>query len=190
VLCRAKGCTVPYALCYDHLSLSIIFLFPVVFVSVPPPPIRASAPQGARGASLSGSQRDGSRRLPVGSWCPRAAGPVTPETQYNEVVVGKFAQKVGRGNVFMASGPLPPSHCPPNPNPNGFGTPNFQRKLSFPPFSILFFSPFVANPSTQTRRPTCPLPHLPTCPEDLVIPGSGVSGGKGRVAVEGVDGVD
>eukprot|EP00667_Euglena_gracilis_P014902 EG_transcript_15485 len=34
----------------------------------------------------------------------------TPETQFNEVVVGKFAQKVGRTNVFIATGYLPVLH--------------------------------------------------------------------------------
>eukprot|EP00667_Euglena_gracilis_P024767 EG_transcript_28688 len=36
--------------------------------------------------------------------------PPTPETQYNEVVVGKFAQKVGRANVFIATKFLPFLH--------------------------------------------------------------------------------
>eukprot|EP00668_Euglena_longa_P036764 GGOE01047270.1.p1 GENE.GGOE01047270.1~~GGOE01047270.1.p1 ORF type:complete len:337 (-),score=122.68 GGOE01047270.1:390-1313(-) len=36
--------------------------------------------------------------------------PPTPETQYNEVVVGKFAQKVGRANVFVATKYMPMFH--------------------------------------------------------------------------------
>eukprot|EP00668_Euglena_longa_P020798 GGOE01025890.1.p1 GENE.GGOE01025890.1~~GGOE01025890.1.p1 ORF type:complete len:341 (+),score=136.04 GGOE01025890.1:101-1024(+) len=36
--------------------------------------------------------------------------PPTPETQYNEVVVGKFAQKVGRANVFIATKYSPTLH--------------------------------------------------------------------------------
>jgi aryl-alcohol dehydrogenase-like predicted oxidoreductase len=36
--------------------------------------------------------------------------PPTPETQYNEVVVGKFAQKVGRNNVFIATKYFPGLH--------------------------------------------------------------------------------
>eukprot|EP00667_Euglena_gracilis_P012852 EG_transcript_13231 len=34
----------------------------------------------------------------------------TPETQYNEAVVGKFAQKVGRANVFIATKYMPFMH--------------------------------------------------------------------------------
>eukprot|EP00667_Euglena_gracilis_P016212 EG_transcript_16957 len=36
--------------------------------------------------------------------------PPTPETQYNEAVVGTFAQKVGRPNVFIATKYMPAMH--------------------------------------------------------------------------------